>query len=686
MIALGRSGDGQLNTDLDGNHFNVPMADTAGQRIAGGIAGAVAPTVATMGLGEGLGAVAGAGRAAQAVRGVGQLLSGSKGLQIAGAATGGAANVAGQEAGLSPEDAALLGLGASFIPGAGMAARAAAGNAARGAFVGSIAKTLAPEEAAQTVRAGTALDGYGGAGSAAAQAAYGADLNATVGGYRRAAVAAGYIDPEDGRAIGQATTAANNGTAAPGTAAAGVRALGLPADHQAALEGSLGQLQAVSALPSGGAAVGPISSLVARAAPYVAGLSALGAAHGGDYIQAAELAGGAIGGATVAGPMLRMAGTVGDRLLGTAMSPAEARLAAAQQVVGRTGMDTSGNPLTALQTAMGDAQTQAGILQAANDQLAAQARGQNLADTAGNWFERQLIQGAKKRNPDVPITGAASLTARTPQELFEATAGRYGSPADPTQAGLMMDAQQQYGPAPAPAAPRTAPPSGSPAGVSGGPPPGQPVGMLQGQAGGASASLQQPPVGMSSGAASAAPLVGPFDPTAAPSGGVALASMMHQDLTGRAATTAQLHRSAGAVLDPQTAFEFASGTNTSRDTAYKVALHAAQSVPDQAASDVSAVMGTPGKPMPNGGPRGPVLNLPRYQAAVGSYQQHARMMFQVAPMPAAKTAVAQIAATPAAADKQAVLDVYKAENPGADASVFTPQLMKGVGPSPQAGS
>ncbi len=41
MIALGKSGDGQLNTDLDGNHYNVPMADTAGQRIAGGIAGAV---------------------------------------------------------------------------------------------------------------------------------------------------------------------------------------------------------------------------------------------------------------------------------------------------------------------------------------------------------------------------------------------------------------------------------------------------------------------------------------------------------------------------------------------------------------------------------------------------------------------------------------------------------------------
>ncbi len=313
MIALGKSGDDQLNRDLDGNHLNLPMAQTAGQRIAGGIAGAVAPTVATMGLGEGLGAVAGAGRAAQAVRGVGQLLSGSKGLQIASSATGGAANVIGQEAGMSPEDAALLGIGASFIPGAGMALRAVAGNAARSAFVNSIAKTLTPEEAAQTMRAGTILDSYGGASSSTAQAAYGADLNAAAGSYRRAAQAAGYVDPEDGRAISQAATLANSRTAAPGAATAGVRALGLPADHQAALEGTLGQLQAVSALPSG-APVGPMSSLVARAAPYVAGLSALGAAGHGDFLHAAELAGGAIAGRTIASPALRLAGTVGDRL------------------------------------------------------------------------------------------------------------------------------------------------------------------------------------------------------------------------------------------------------------------------------------------------------------------------------------------------------------------------------------
>lgn len=808
MIALGRSGDGQLNTDLDENHYNVPMADTAGQRIAGGIAGAVAPTVATMGLGEGLGAVAGAGRAAQAVRGVGQLLSGSKGLQIAGAATGGAANVAGQEAGLSPEDAALLGLGASFIPGAGMTARSVAGNAARGAFVNSIARTLTPEEAAQTVRAGTALDSYGAGGinSPAARAAYTSDLNSTIGQYRRAATAAGYVDPEDGRAIGQAAAMANGGAASPGAATAGVRALDLPGYHGDALEGSLGQLQAVSALPSGGGAVGPMSSLVAKAAPVVAGLSALGAAHGGDYYGAAELAGGAISGATIASPLLRLAGTVGDKMLGTSMTPAEARFAAAQRVASRAGMDTSGNPLGDLQSAVSDARgdVQDATINAQNDadqaalyaqadqawkqhaaqqadvngtwqkaiaqrdrqnasgqpdtlsaalwrdaeqssspnlaavttsqargfqadqaglaqrdaqdaaaQAATEARGRNLSDQAGAWLERQQMQAAKATNAGVPITGAAALTARDPQALFEATAGRYGSPADPDQQFLMKTAQRQIGSGPSPGGAAAAEaPAGRPSGVATGGLPGQPVGMAQGQLGGASTSLQATPGTMPPGA-----MPGPFLGML-PSGGGALAQAIFRDYhpTQPLPSPAELHNavddlSADALITPQLADHLHAGGNApSRHVAANIAdrvatgrglpsildpqtqaLQDAQrqfSTPNgqqqaaQATADVQAAMGgptgAPGTPIPNGGPRGPVLNLPRYQAAVGSYQQHARMMFAVATTPAAKTAVAQIAATPAAADKQAILDVFKAENPGADASVFTPQLMKGV--------
>ena len=152
------------------------------------------------------------------------------------------------------------------------------------------------------------------------------------------------------------------------------------------------------------------------------------------------------------------------------------------------------------------------------------------------------------------------------------------------------------------------------------------------------------------------------------------------------------------MLDPLTAFESTSGINTSRDTAYKVAVHAAgqtqvQGLQDaqraflsnpqsQAQADVSAALGgsaAPGVPaVPSAGTRGPVIDPVRYKAAVSSYQRHAQQMFQVAPTPAAKQAISQIAATPAGADKQAILDVFKANNPGADVSVFTPQLMRGT--------
>ena len=93
----------------------------------------------------------------------------------------------------------------------------------------------------------------------------------------------------------------------------------------------------------------------------------------------------------------------------------------------------------------------------------------------------------------------------------------------------------------------------------------------------------------------------------------------------------------------------------------------------QAGAEVSSLMGAP-----NGGARGPVDNVYRWQGAANTYQRHATQMMQIAPTSAEKQAISQIAATPAAADKQAVLDVYQANNPGADLSRFTPQLMKGI--------
>ena len=105
----------------------------------------------------------------------------------------------------------------------------------------------------------------------------------------------------------------------------------------------------------------------------------------------------------------------------------------------------------------------------------------------------------------------------------------------------------------------------------------------------------------------------------------------------------------------------------------------------QASGEVSALMGQQGPPaggvtVPNGATngRGPIVNLPRWQAAVGSYRQHARNMMALAPTPAEKQAIATIAAEPTAAGKAAIRDSYLAANPGADGSRFTAPLMRGT--------
>ena len=187
--------------------------------------------------------------------------------------------------------------------------------------------------------------------------------------------------------------------------------------------------------------------------------------------------------------------------------------------------------------------------------------------------------------------------------------------------------------------------------------------------------------------------MGPPSPFAAPSGGQVLTQQVFRDLNpGRALPdTMDIHRAVGALgdrLDPLEAFKAAHGMNVDRDTAYLLARHlstdpamapatGSAAIPSQATAEVSSLMGGSSM-LPNGGDRGPIQNLPRWQAAGANYQRHAANMMILATSPAEKQAISQIAAIPDAAGKQAVRDAYQANNPGADLSRFTSQLMRGV--------
>ena len=647
-----------------------------------------------------------------------------------GAAVGAAVPTA-KALGASDETANDIGIGLSLLPVAGataQAARGVAGSAARSYAAGRAAANMTDDQAIHTVLMNDAIrqiqDSATGSTPTSFQAAgaYKKDLANVATQYARSGQRAGVIDRPTAQDLTTATSQANAHTNAlsdaPGSAFDAISAPGaLPDAHVPAVQALLKQLDATSPQQFKSASAGPFASAASAAAPYASWGSALGSLVAGHAGPLMDVAAGGVAG-RLAGAVLPAVGRAADHLLGTAVTPAEANYAGALRRVQQNGLAVPSAPLTDTRGLIADntqlasdnaaaaaAQSEAdrqylyqhADAQAMNrqfDMTANQQRayevadasamdrqitqGQNNGDSGGNWLERQLVSKFKRTNPGTPVLGARAISANDPQSLFEASAGRYGSPADDQlQTALMQDAQGQVGPAPSPGAARAATPSGSPPGVATAASQGRPVGVPQGQAQGASERLQQSPEATAAGPTLITPQVGPFDPTAAPSGGVALAGMMHRDMTGLVPTTAQLHQSANAVLDPQTAFEFASGINTSRDTAYKVALHAAQSVPDQASADVSSAMGAT-SPAAVPGDRGPVRNPIRYQAAVGCYGAHAQLLFHLAPTPAAKTAISQIAATPAAADKQAILDVFKANNPGADTSMFTPQLMKGI--------
>ena len=113
---------------------------------------------------------------------------------------------------------------------------------------------------------------------------------------------------------------------------------------------------------------------------------------------------------------------------------------------------------------------------------------------------------------------------------------------------------------------------------------------------------------------------------------------------------------------------------------------AMQGTAQQATADVQQAMGSGSGAVtgPNGVPNGatngrpPIQNMARWQGARSTYQTHAANMGMLAGSSAEKQAISQIAAEPTSAGKQAIRDGYLVAHPGADASRFTPQLMKGV--------
>ena len=557
------------------------------------------------------------------------------------------------------------------VPGAAVADTGRiAGTAAKNAYVGSVARGMMADQAAQHLALNDALNSYAASNNLTrdqAAPAYAASLNATIGQYRKSAVAAGLIDTDQSSTLIAAQRSANAGSGS----MADARSLGLPGNHQDAVVGALGQLDAlVRQAPTAGS-VGPIASATAKLTPIAAGISAIGAAHAGDYVHGAELAAAALAGKAVPGvnSTLNRVGGIGDSILGSSMSPADAQLAAAQRVARPNGMSSPGsNPPWALQSAVTDAQNAAST-------AAGQARGLNLADQAGNWLERQQLRGFKQSNPGVPVTGAGMVSARDPQSLFEATKGQYGSPADIDALTAQAQAQQsqsRYSGAPqtAPQGPQTA---STPA----------PATTLAGTTVGPSASLLQPPTGL------------PTSPR--PVGGQALTSqIVAQHYGGTAPLAPEIMNAANSLAaDGLAGAHFdalAAGANVHPDYAHHVAARVSalrqQALGAQATNDVQQALGNAGAgpapaastnaPVPNGGARGPVQNAYRYAGAIRTYQQHASNMMALAASPSEKQAISQVAATSSAAAKQSIVQDYLQANPGADLSRFTPQLLKGT--------
>lgn len=684
-------------------------------------------------------------------------------MTVASGALGEAGSEVAKDAGAPAWAQTATGIAAGLTPAGGAAARTGAANAVKGAMSSIAAKGMTTDDAVQTAILNDAIKQYqaaapGKVDGLTAASSYKKDLNSAIGAYRPLASKAGYIDAPGSNALQTATQQANSHTSTltgvPGSSLDVVQGLNLPGYHQDAVENGLNQLNTVSGQQFKGNSAGPLSTLGKGVGNLV------------SAIPFADKLGGKI-----VGPAAARLGQIGDTVLGTQMTPAQAQHLAAQKALQKVGIpypkqDTLGDLRGAISDAQGDirdqqlnakdttADTSTGKQTdkawAANDAAKAaqeaiwdkalaqrdkqtavdplsnalwkdaeqqnnqapnlnavtnsqvkgfnadqgslakrdaseqaaedamKARGLNMSESAGNWMERQQIKGFKKDNPDVPVTGAASLSAQSPQDVFAATGGKYGSPAAPVDPRI---SQPQGSPPPAPQGPPQAPPAAPM------PAPATPV----------AATPAMPPSGLG-----ASPL--------APAGGKALVSMIHQGaypqhpaLQTHEIDSAINDMAADGTVHPLWADAALSGVNLSRNDAAHVAERAQQlrSTSDQAVSDVQTAMGqaqpgsqpsqavsdvkqamgqSPTGAIPNGGDKGPIQNLYRYNGKISSVDAHLAQMKMLAKSDAERQALDTARHTSSQSVADATKAQFAAENPGADLSRFTSIIMKKVNP------
>ena len=705
------------------------------------------------------------GRAAEAAieAGTGGALTGGASTGLLGLnAVAGATGSLAQSAGATPDEAAALSLG---VGGVG-AARSLVGNMAAARAVAKFAPTVTtdPEAAASVLRSSQMLADAKAATpqATAAQAATTVtnNLSRDLTGHIQILKKSGMIDTDAANTLkGVVSDAAD-----PNHTGAGllntIDSMALPAPLAAPLRRGVADLNTISTGVLSKPAAGPLatygSALSKYGAPVAAALAGL---HSGDLMPVVE------GGAALLGfahkPISQagaIAGGLLDRIANTRVLPGQAVTDAAQATLGGASPGVSPlDQLASVRSAYGDAQAQAQAdatkaaqtntawqahqtatnaaettwqkalaqkakqdasgtpdplssalwrdaenttptnLQAVTNsqtrgfqadqsalanrdaseaaaEAAMQARGRTLSDQAGNWLERQQVGQFKQANPGVPVTGAAALAATGPQEVFQATSGRFGSPADtaPPMNGFRSP----------PEAP-SATPGASPVVAMPGSPPG-PSATLQSQ------GMAYPP--------SSPGLLSP------PSGGKALATIMHRQTFGGPAptpdelTSAIDDVSADGLVAPEEADAAHAGLNVTPAFAYTIAHRVqagralsqpvSQDAASQATNEVSGLMGSspsagtgivPPTPLPMIDRNGAAIRNPAaYQGVTRQRVSHADAMIALGRTPAEKAALSAIKNEPRAAGKQAIRDAYAAQHPGADMALFTSTLMRGV--------
>ncbi len=577
----------------------------------------------------------------------------------------GAAQPTAKALGASDQTADGIASGLALLPIAGAAAadtRNIAGNAIKNAMSRSLTKGMTPEQAGQVILYNDALKqtqaaAVGGSMNPiqAANSLKG-DLANSVADYTRAARSAGYLNPNEAAdvrtSLSQATSNKNALSDVPAGAFAGVRSLALPDGHGEALQGALQQLDLGSGQGFYKNSQGPLAQIAQQSArPLAFGSALLAGAHG-DLLHAAELAGaGILGHGT---PLAAVAGKFGqaaDALLGTSLTPAEARYRGAQQIVAKSGYQVpTQQPLDALSQATAQAQREAA------DPFAMAQR--QFVESGG--MQGSPVEGPAPGGPQ-PAPRPAPMVQPVPQA--------------PPQTAPQSPAGVPTGPSTAsPATPVAQPAQGPSSGLQGGLPSGA-LALTQmvhrdyypQQALPAFGEMADAINGLASQGA-----IHPLHAAAALSG-----QNVPRQVAGMIADRVATGRGLPSILTPSAPFQGA-------QEAFETAM---QGTAQQATADVQQAMGGTGggaATAPNGVPNGatngrpPILNMARWQGASNTYQRHAATMGILAPTPGEKQAISQIAAEPSSVGKAAIRDGYLAAHPGADARRFTPQLMKGV--------